>query len=357
MSVANPENPLVPDFAIVINGTPLPLEAEAHVVGVIVDIDVDLPSMFSLELTGSTAQQDDIPWVDDQELFAVGHIVEVKMGYADDLETLLIGEITGLEPAFAFDRLPSLTVRGYDRRHRLSRGRKTRTFLQQKDSDIAAQIASEVGLGAQVEDSQVVHDYVLQANQTDLEFLQERARRTQHEVVVQDKTLFFGPVANAASESFTLTMDDDLLEFRPRLTSLQQVSEVSVRGWSPKDKAAIVAQARSGDEVSTMSGQNTAAALSEGAFGAALGLVSDRPVMTQAEADQLAKARFNHVALALISGEGVCWGRTDLQPGKVIKIDGVGQRFSGLYYVTAAIHRYTPQRGYHTHFTVQRNAS
>ena len=84
--------------------------------------------------------------------------------------------------------------------------------------------------------------------------------------------------------------------------------------------------------------------------------ISQRPVSTQAEADQLAKARFNHRILELVEGEGVCWGRTDLRAGKVIKIDGVGKRFSGQYYVTAAIHCYTSQQGYLTRFTVRRNA-
>ncbi len=227
-----------------------------------------------------------IPWIDDQKLFAIGNVIEIKLGYVDDLETLLIGEITALEPEFVFNRLPGLTVRGYDRRHRLQRGRKTRTFVQQKDSDIAAQIASEAGLTAQAEDSGTVHDYVLQANQTDLEFLHERASRIQYEVVVEDKTLFFRPVANAQGEVLTLTMDDDLLEFYPRLSSAGQVSEVTVRSWSPKDKKELISQAKAGDEVSTMGGQQSGAALVEGAFGAAIEQWSTHPVATQAEADQ-----------------------------------------------------------------------
>lgn len=357
MPVANPERPLVPDFEIMINGSPLPVEAEMHVIGVTVDDDVSLPSMFTLELAGSDDQSEALPWIDDEKLFAIGHVVEVKLGYADDLETLITGEITSLEPEFTFDRLPRLTIRGYDRRHRLLQRRKTRTFVQQKDSDIAAQIASEAGLTGQVEDSVVVHDYVMQANQTDLEFLQKRARRIQYEVVVENKTLFFRPVANAAIEIMTLTMDGALLEFYPYLSTMRQLSEVMVRGWSFKEKKGIVAQAKSGDEVSTMGGQKSGAALLENAFGPAIEMVGDWPVMTQAEADQLAKARFNKVALTLIRGDGVCWGRTDLRAGKVIKIDGVGKRFSGQYYVTAASHRYTGQRGYQTLFTVRRNAA
>ncbi|NES88023.1 MULTISPECIES: phage late control D family protein [Okeania] len=357
MPVANRESPLVPNFEIIINSSPLPVEAKLHVQRLTVDHDVNLPGMFTLELTGSDSQEEETIWIDDEELFAIGNVVEVKLGYGNDLETLIIGEITGIEPEFAIDRLPSLTVRGYSRRHRLQRGRKTKTFVQQKDSEIATQIAQDAGLTAQVEDSQVVHDYILQGSQTDIEFLQERAKRINYEVVVEDKTLFFRPVGNAESEILTLSFEDDLMEFYPHLSSMGQVSELTVRGWNPKEKQEIVGEARVGDEVSTMGGQNSGAALVEDAFGTAVATVSDRPVLTQAEADQFAKARFNNLALGLITGEGVCWGRTDLRPGKVIKIDGVGKRFSGQYYVTATVNRYQAQSGYRTHFTVRRNGT
>ena len=356
MAVARPETPLVPDFEIAINGSPLPMQTIVHVMDITVDDDVSLPGMFTLVLTASDDQEEQMPWIDDQELFAVGNPVEIKMGYRDDQETLISGEITGLEPEFTFDRRPSLTVRGYDLSHRLLRGRKTRTFVQQKDSDIAAQIAGEAGLTGQVEDSQVVHDYVFQANQTDMEFLQNRARRIQYEVVVVDKDLFFHPVSNAESEALTITMGDDLLQFYPRLSSVSQVSEVSVRGWNPKDKLEIVGQAGPGDEVSTMGGQNSGAAIVADTFGAAAGIMSDYPVMTQAEADQMAQARFNQVLLGFINGEGICLGRTDLRSGKIINIDGIGRRFSGPYYVVSAVHHYTTADGYHTNFTVRRNA-
>ena len=46
-----------------------------------------------------------------------------------------------------------------------------------------------------------------------------------------------------------------------------------------------------------------------------------------------------------------------LAAGKVIKIEGLGRRFSGLYYVTATSHTYTPAAGYRTAITVKRNAS
>lgn len=344
-----------PAFAVTVNGTALPVKVALRVNSIRVDLDATLPGMFTLELAGGE-QGDTTAWIDGN-LFTIGGTVEIKLGYGDTLQTVTVAEITGLEPMYTRGADPVLTVRGHDRRHRLQRGKKTRSFVQQKDSDIAATIAAEAGLTAQATDSEVVHEYILQANQTDMEFLQERARLIRYELLVEDKTLYFRPVQNDQGELLTITPEDDLLEFYPRLSTLGQISELRVRGWSPKDKKEIEGKAAAGDEVSTMGGQDTGAALAESAFGAAPVLMSTTPVLTQAEADQLARAGFNRAMLGLISGDGVCIGRTDLRPGSVIKIDGIGTRFGGQYYVRSASHHYTPHSAYQTQFVVWRNAS
>ena len=65
-------------------------------------------------------------------------------------------------------------------------------------------------------------------------------------------------------------------------------------------------QSRTGDEVSTMGGQETGPATAESAFGSAVQTLSAWPVTSQAEADQIAKARLNNLALAYITGDGCC---------------------------------------------------
>jgi phage protein D len=349
--------PLVPQIDVLINGSPVSAAVLRYVEDVMVDESVELPSMFAFAMTSSDAQEKESPWVDNEDLFSVGNVVEIKMGGDDDLASLIIGEITALEPEFVTSRLPLLYVRGYDRRHRLQRGRKTRSFLQKKDSDIADQVGREAGLSVSATDSGGSLDYVLQANQTDWEFLCERARLIRYEVVVNDKTLFFQPVANDKSEIVTLDMANDLLEFYPRLSSAGQATEVKVQSWSVKDKKLLLGDSKAGDEVSKMGGQSSGAAIAEKAFGAAIEVVIDRPVAAQGEADQIAKARFNELVLEFVTGEGLCRGRTDIRAGKVIKIDGIGKRFGGPYYVASAIHRFSAATGYVTEFSVRRNAS
>ncbi|MEC4811803.1 MAG: contractile injection system protein, VgrG/Pvc8 family [Scytonema sp. PMC 1069.18] len=354
MVFPNLRAPITPRFDIFINGQPLSnqsFDAFSHIVRLVVDDDTELPSMFTLEFT--SAEDSENLWLNDYGLFAIGAEVEIQVGYDNNIETLILGEITGLEPRFSVSDPLSLIVRGYDRRHRLQRGRKTRSFVDQKDSDIAARIAQEVSLSPNVTDSSVLHPYVLQANQTDWEFLQQRAKQIQYEVVVEGKTLFFRPVNNSNSAELTLSLDDYLLEFCPYLSSVGQVNQVTVRGWDFQQNAVISGNSST---VTNMGGRRNGAELSSQAFGNAIAQISNHPIMSQSEADQLAVAQLNRTALNLITGEGVCLGSTNLRAGRVIEIKDIGLRFSGRYYVTSASHRYSYE-GYYTHFCVRRNAS
>jgi uncharacterized protein len=363
MTVASKEL-FLPDFDILINRSPLSIDGKLQLIRITVDEDVDIPSMFVLEFAGlDDPPLPDIPLIDNLKLFEIGGEVTVKLGYhLGKLEPVIVGEITALEPEFHYQLPPSLRVRGYDRRHRLLRGRKSRTFVNQKDSQIAATIAREAKLTPVVVDSKISHEYVLQANLTDWEFLQARARQIQYEVVVEDKKLIFRPVKNDKPKVLTLTFLDDLLEFYPRVSAIGQVNEIKVQGWNPKTKAPVVGVGNK--EGAKMGGQKSGAAQSQRPFGRATGVWTSHPVMTKEEANQLAEANFKSGVLNFITGEGVCHGRTDLKAGKVIQIDGdrIGKQFRGQYYVTAVKHylntkssRYSSS-GYYTHFSFQRNA-
>lgn len=347
------------DFDVSVNGTPFSSTSLDYVMEIVVDQSVALPGMFTLLLASSDAQSQPVAWTNDASVFAIGDAIEIKLGYYNNLASMIQGEVTALEAEFSASSLPCLRVRGYDRRHRLQRGRKTRSFLKQSDSDIASSLGSDAGLTVNATDTGVVHDYVLQANQTDWEFLCERASRIRYEVFVTDKTLYFRPAANDQGAVLTLDMqnEEELLEFHPRLSSVAQATQVSLQGWSVKDKNKIIANAAPGDVVSAMGGSQAGADAVQSAFSAAAEVLTAYPVAAQAEADAIAKASLNEIALEYISGDGICLGKTDLSAGKVITITGIGSRFGGQYYVTSAVHRYTPARGYRTEFTVRRTAS
>jgi phage protein D len=80
---------------------------------------------------------------------------------------------------------------------------------------------------------------VFQENQTNLEFLRERAARNGFELFVQNGKLNFRKPKN--NQALELTWLKQLTSFQVRVTSAEQVDAVEVRGWNYKQKKAIVA--------------------------------------------------------------------------------------------------------------------
>ena len=244
---------MVADTDIRVNGVSLPLDALADIESVTVLEELSALSMFTLVLYYWDQEKLKVSW-SDSPLFAIGAEVQIALGFVNDLHRVMTGEITSLEPAFTSDQPPMLTVRGYDYRHRLARGRKTRTFSRMKDSAIVSQVARGAGLRAQVKDTGTSLDYVVQHNQTHLEFLQKRAQLIGYELYVREKVLYFQPPQHAGRASVTLQVGRDLTEFTPRLRSVDQVSEMTVRGWDTMQKKVIVGTAGTGQESTTMGG-------------------------------------------------------------------------------------------------------
>jgi phage protein D len=351
---ANRNQPLVPAIRVTLNKAVLAKDVAGWIVNATVEDDLNEPGMFSVELVSRDDERGTRPWTDD-ELFDLGGIVRIAFGYGEHTETLLAGEITALEPSFGLGGPPSLVVRGYDRRHRLNKFRRTRTFVAQKDSEIATTICSEAGLDVRAVDSGVQHDYVLQPGQTDLDFLLERARRIHFELAMDEETVLFRPVANAQDEVMSLSFEDDLLDFDARL-SLIPATQVVLRAWDPQNKQALQAVGEEQDEEVPMAGNASARSISAGVLGDRIEDLSV-PVASQAEADGIARGHYDAMTLDLVTGEGRCRGCTGLRAGKVILLEQLGQRFSGLYYVTSAVHSYSRRTGYITTFRVRRNAS
>ena len=344
-----------PETKILLNDAEIPAELKADILDVVVCQHVDGPSSFDITVNILGPENLQMKWVDDARVHP-GNKLEIRVGYLDRFESLIIGEITALHPKYVTSESARMHVQGFDRLHRLRRGRKTRSFVEVKDSQIAATIAAEHGLSVDAEDSNVVFDYVLQNNLSDFDFLLERARRIRYEVRSERGQLVFKRVANHLDKVLTLEYTKTLVQFSPRLTTVGQVDEIKVRAWNPSSKEAVLGVARAGDEDSRMGGQESGGEIARSAFGARSTAVVHVPLATQAEADQVAHALYNEMALEFVSGEGEAVGNAGIQAGRTIELRGLGRRFGGNYYVKRAEHRVSPKTGYNTKFQVLRAA-
>jgi phage protein D len=293
-----------------------------------------------------------LKWID-SSLVAPGKSIEINTKATPQkskARPVFDGEFVDLEPQFE-QGTHRLIVRAFDRLHRLARGRIVRSFQNVTDSDIVQRIAQETGLQADVESTKQVHSYLFQNNQTNLEFLQERAAALGYVLYVERKKLCFHPLANADKE-IELKWAAGLAEFRPRLTTIAQFNSVTTRGWDPQTKKEIVSEVNNGNGLRKI-GQNKAGGeVAKNAFQmTASDLVCNEPIHTQSGADALAKAIANRHQEKFIEAEGACGGNPDIVAGASLKIGAVGDQFSGTYLVTSATHIYSA-KGYTTEFGI-----
>jgi len=345
-----------PETRILINDVAIPPELRVDILEVMVAQHVEGGDLFDISVNALNSDNQQIKWIDSNDV-SPGNRIEIQCGYRGELTTLLSGEITALKVCYGSDQPIVIRLQGFDRLHRLRRGKKTRAFNGIKDSQLAEQIAGELSLTADAQDSGIVHPYLLQNNLSDIDFLLMRARRIRYEVLVVGKKLVFREARNNLGESLSLEYPKDLKWFHPRLSTANLTSEITVRGWNPATKEAILGVARAGDETSLMGGQKAGPGLAESAFGKVSDAIVEVPVASQAEADQMAKALYNEMALGLITGDGEAVGNASLVPGTTARLSGLGARFNGVYYIRRAEHHIAPKTGYVTKFHVVRNAS
>jgi phage protein D len=344
MSNSSAEN-LYSDIALKLNGTDAPTKFLLDVIEFTVENSLHLPDVATLVLHDAA-----LHWIDDSSVMP-GVTLEIQAKVGTTTHKIFDGEIVELEANFERGT-QQLTIRAFDRMHRLARGRRARSFLNVSDADLMRKIAQEVGLTASVDTASVVYPYVFQNDETNLEFLQRRAAALGYLLYVTGKTLYC-KAPKAQGNTIKLEWGKELGDFRPRLTTIGQVNKVTVRGWDPEAKQKIVGQGSKGQDVPRIGQTQSGGDLSLKAFSVdAPILVADRPIRNQEVAQKLAQAVVNQKAGSFIEAEGTCEGTPNLIAGTAVNISAVGNRFSGTYFVTSTTHVYRSGQSYTTYFTV-----
>ena len=336
---------LLSQFYIKISGQEASEDMMRNLVEATVESSLHLPDVATLVLHDPNGT-----WVDDDTL-APGKPLTIDAKAGDAKSQLFDGEIVELESDFTPGER-RVVVRAFDRLHRLSRGRHVRSYVNMTDSDIVHKIAQEANLQVKFGPKSTVNPYVLQDNSTNLDFLRERAMMLGYLLYVRGSTLHCEPYATETS-TVDLAFGEDLREFHPRMTTVDQIVGATAGGWDPKQREAIVGKSQSPNGSPSVGNGAQGGSLAQSAFSMnATILVADRPIRTQAAADTIAQASLDRRAGRFVEAEGTTRGSPPLVAGVKVKLSGVGTRFSGTYFVTGSTHSYTAEAGYITHFLV-----
>jgi len=338
------DNAIWPEIKI--NGHTVDTSSEGYVEEVVVDDDLTLPASFTLTMRSLT-----------ESPFHIGNSVEISPPTGIIEKPLLKGEITTITGDYdAGGR--RLHIRGYDVSHRLHRGRQTRTFANVTDSDICRRIAGDAGIEiGTIDPTDTTHDHVSQANQSNWDFLKAIAKAIGYVVSVDDGKLNFKKPTDSAEApdegslvetvEYKLVYGQELIEYRPRISSAEQVAQVEVRGWDRENKRELVGQAQAGTTAAQLS-NTTPGGLAQ-PFGNPTFVHADHPGETSDEIDAAAQALAEHIGSSFAEAEGMARGIGDLRAGTAVNIAGVANDFCGRFVLSHTRHVFNVH-GYRTHF-------
>lgn len=341
----------VPEYVISVDGGELSNEDKLALQVVTVDLRRQAPASVEIQFNNQNGT------FDGRDEFGPGKEVAVKLGYTVGQRPMPVfkGETIGTTVKLAQNGPRLFVMRAFDFLHRFTRGRKTRTFLEQKFSDIVSQVCTDNKVSADAEDTRFKRDYVIQHNQTDLDFIRGIAGWLDYDLHIrhddgQSKTVRFkkpevqgSPVLTAVYEQPNVNSDSEvfLRKFDARQSLSRVVSEVVVRGWNPGQKKEIVGRATSGDVYGSMGGGDSGAGAVSQAWGETERQIVDYKVFTQDEADEIAKTKINEYARAFLRADIEIEGDARLHPGMIIGVKKAGPKIDGNYFIEQATHTFT----------------
>jgi len=308
-----------PRFTVTVGGKKFP--EYDYISNVIVDTTIDGADYFALTLT-YPFDHEQVSFVDlDWKTFDPGKTVSIKMGYGEgsDANTEVFrGTIESVRTEFPEQEPPSVVISGYSSLRKMMKGTNSKSWEKKTLGNIVRDVASKYFKRLKVEKANLKLDRAVQDNESDYQFVQNLASTYGFEFFSSLGDGYFRPQTGGSSPErpvAELYYGESLESFSAEMTAPSH-GEVEVRYWNENKKKPITGSAKndagSGKEVFTV------------------------PVSSRSEAKEIAESKLSSRE---VTGVAETFGIPSILAGKVVKLSGVGKKFTNSYYVTDAKHR------------------
>lgn len=374
-------NRFAPEFDLLLDGQAIPAELRASIQSVRCQTGYE-----GLDEVEITIANEKLRWLD-SPLFALDMPLTLKLGYAPDpLVQVFDGDIVAHAADFPSGGMPTMTVTAHDRRHKMADGKKVRWFaiplpcpgnLPLPDIATAAIVTLEnlmipifepvgaalaiilggVDTFVAVTDPGSAQKVIRkQDNESDYDFLNRIAAQNGWDILVEHD----GPVGGHAlrftssldhlSADFTYGWGRSLIDFTPRISKVGQLLTVGAFIWIPAIKMTFTVTL--GFDWDRMS---LSLAVYPGAVPIGMkpgDYMIEEPLTAASLPRKLVSELIPRLNKRLTASATVL-GEPALRPGNVVRIEGVGQEFGGLYRTTSVTHT-IDGGGFRTGFTTRK---
>ncbi|WP_209328738.1 type VI secretion system tip protein VgrG [Lunatimonas salinarum] len=318
---------------IKVDGTELP--ASIQILSVVVHRELNRIPYAKLTVVDGDPASADFP-VSNESLFLPGREIEISFGYHGSSEPVFKGLVIAQRIRIRQGG-SQLVVECRDAATKMTSIRQSGYYYENSDSEIIEALITRNGLAADVETIAHTHAELVQYDTSDWDFMITRAQANGMVCAVDGGKITIKKPDLSQESSGTASFGSNLLEFDAEMDGRNQYPEVIAQGWNLSDQKII--KVAGSDPSVTLAGNLSPSELSDAMRQDALELKHGGR-LSDVQLQEWADAKWLFQQLAKIRGRVRVQGVSQVVPGGIITLEGVGDRFSGDVFVSGVYHHF-----------------
>jgi Rhs element Vgr protein len=307
---------------------------EYHVLSITVNKEVNrIASATIIMLDGEAPEQSFL--VSNKPDFEPGREIEIKAGFSSQEETIFKGIV--IRHGIKVRKNNSvLVVDCKDKAVKMTGACKSASYKDVKDSDVMEDLIGRYELDKDVKPTTYTHKQLVQYNSTDWDFMLCRADANGMLCFTDDNKVSVSKPEFSGDAALTVEFGATVLDLDAEIDARFQYKSIKGSTWNyTSQELSDSAEAEEAQlpEAGNLDKDTLAGVLNEDNF-----TLFNSAKMEDPEMQDWVNAMMMKHQLAKIRGRVRTDGTPDVKPGKLIQLNGAGERFEGKLYVTGVRH-------------------
>lgn len=319
---------------ITANGAPIPDTVQVRSIDVWVGVN-KLPRARVVINDGDVAAAN-FP-ISESALLIPGVEITIAMGYDGVTERVFSGVIQSQGISISGDGPSQLIIEATDKALAMTLARSNAIFSNSRDSDAITKLIKGAGLTAHVAETEPRHPVIVQSYASDWDWVAARAQVNSMVIIVDDGVVTVAPPSTSSTPVLNLTYGVSILDFNSEIDAATQFSADAFKSyaWAPSTQKVTVSRAATSDV--TTPGNLTSDELAR-VFDVAAVPHQTAGTLSIDDLTNWSSAELLKSRLAKVLGTVRFQGSALAQPGVMIELAGLGDRFNGNAYVAGVHH-------------------
>ena len=317
---------------------------EHQLLGVYVSKSVNKIATARLLYLDGAAASDGFP-LSNAATFVPGGEIEILAGSTNDPVALFQGLVVRQSLKIRDNGSPQLVVECRHKAAKLTVGVKNAYFFDQTDGDVISLLLDNAELDSEVDATTVTHKQLVQYDCTDWDFVVSRAEANGMLVFSNDDALAIKTPEVDGNSVASLQFGSTVLEMDAEVDARIQHNAVKSFAWDPAQQSVLEIDAADPgiSGLGNFSSDDLASVASPDQF------VLTHCAAGEEEAQAWADAQSLKSQMSKVNGRVKCEGIGTVNPGDIVSLSGVGERFGGDVFVSGIRHEFDLVQGWKTH--------